>query len=246
MTLSLLQDINTLGTLILAAIAVAAIIIPLLVSRYQRPIFSIDLYGINYTDVPPTPPEIRIAVTNSGIQPAHGCKVLVDIGDNKGKKIGSMYLPWMWKDPSKFRSVPPNSDAEEGGYDPYADVTYVPIDIFPHETVSTKFIFWPEYYYGSLETSFIAIFGATKTYYYYPKWKKGELVTTPYLSEYFPPLALPPEYGDGTYLEPDTTYSATITVFSDEHSYIKLKKFYFKFGKPDRLFYYSNPMNGDG
>jgi hypothetical protein len=56
-------------------------------------------------------------------------------------------------------------------------------------------------------------------------------VTTPYLSEYFPPLALPPEYGDGTYLEPDTTYSATITVFSDEHSYIKLKKFYFKFGK---------------
>ena len=101
---SLLQDINAIGTLILATIAVIAILVPIVVSKYQRPKFLVLLQDIRYEEVPPQEPELRISITNLGKYAAHACKIMAAIEDSKGEKLGSYYLPWIWEDPSKYSS----------------------------------------------------------------------------------------------------------------------------------------------
>jgi hypothetical protein len=228
---SLLQDINALGTLILAIIAVIAILVPIGTIRHQRPKFSIRLQAIKYEEEIEEEPELRISVINMGRYPAHACKILATIEDDKGKKLGSYYLPWIWEDPTKFGSSAGYPQGDPIKYTPYKEVTYVPIDIFPYESISTKFLFWLDIYFGSPENSILAVFGASHTYYYFPIWDKNkELITLPPLSEYTAYFSIPKEYGYGPYLESNITYSVKITVFSEEHTYLDLKKFFFKLG----------------
>ena len=138
--LSFLQDINALGTLILAIIAVIAILVPIGIIRYRRPKFSIRLQAIKYVAGINENPEIRILVTNVGKYPAHSCKVLATIEDDNGKGLGSYYLPWEYGDPDEYK--PKGSDQENiTKYSSYKDVTYVPIDIFPHESIPENFSF---------------------------------------------------------------------------------------------------------
>ena len=229
--LSFLQDINALGTLILAIIAVIAILVPIGITRYRRPKFSIRLQAIKYEAEIDENPEIRILVTNVGKYPAHSCKVLATIEDNNGKGLGSYYLPWEYGDPDEYKPKVSTQEDEEDvtKYTSYKEVTYVPIDIFPHETIPAKFLFLLDVIYASPETSIWAVFGASGSYYYFPRWNRSAPVTTHPLSQYSPPLSIPEE-SSPSYLERNITYCVKITVFSDEHTYLDLKKLFFKLG----------------
>ncbi len=226
--LSLLQDINALGTLILAIIAVIAILVPIVITRFQRPKFSIRLQAIKYEAGIIENPEIRILVTNVGKYPAHSCKVLATIEDDNGKGVGSYYLPWEHGDLDNYK---PKGLAQEDitKHSPYKDVTYVSINIFPHENITAKFLFSLDVYYASPETSVWAVFGASGSYYYFPQWNESELITIPPLSEYSSRFYIPEEFSP-SYLENNITYCVKITVFSEEHTYLDFKKFFFKIG----------------
>lgn len=226
--LSFLQDINALGTLILAIIAVIAILVPIGIIRYRRPKFSIRLQAIKYEAEINEEPEIRISVTNVGKYPAHSCKVLATIEDDNGKGLGSYYLPWKYGDPDEYK---PKGSVQEDilQYTSYKEVTYVPIDIFPHESIPAKFLFLLDVYYASPETSIWAVFGASGSYYYFPRWYNSRPETAPPLSEYSPHFIIPDE-SSSSYLKENITYCVKITVFSEEHTYLNLKKFFFKIG----------------
>ena len=226
--LSFLQDINALGTLILAIIAVIAILVPIGITRYQRPKFSVRLQAIKYDAEFNVNPEIRILVTNVGKYPGHSCKVLATIEEDNGKGLDSYYLPWEYGDPDEYK--PKGSDQEDvTKYTSYEEVRYVPIDIFPHESIPAKFLFLLDVYYAVPETSIWAVFGASGSYYYFPRWNHSEPVTAPPLSEYSPPLAIPWESSQ-SYLERNITYCVKITLFSEERTYLDLKKLFFKLG----------------
>ena len=226
--LSFLQDINALGTLILAIIAVIAILVPIGITRYRRPKFSILLYATKFETGLNEYPEVMMSFTNVGRYPAHSCKVMAAIEDDKGKKLGRYYLPWVSQNPDEYK--PKGLDQETPiKYNDYKDVTYAPIDIFPHESIITKFLFWLDVIYGSPETAIWAVFGASRSYYYFPRYNDGELQTVPPISEYSPYFYIPEEFAP-TYLKNDITYCVKITVYSEEHTYLELKKFFFKLG----------------
>ena len=224
--LSFLQEINALGTLILAIIAVIAILVPIVITRIQRPKFSIQLKAKKYDEAINEEPEIRILVTNAGNYPAHSCKIMATIEDDNGEGLGSFYLPWEYGDPAEYR--PKGSDqGDMTKYTPYKNVTYVPIDIFPHEVIAAKFLFSLDALHNIPETSIWAVFGAIGSYYYFPQWDESELITFPPLSEYSPIFYIPKEFSP-SYLKNDITYCVKITVFSEEHTYLDFKKFFFK------------------
>ncbi|MDG7001168.1 MAG: hypothetical protein JRN15_18895 [Nitrososphaerota archaeon] len=222
MQVSILASINILGTLILAAIAVSAIIIPLALNFYYRPRFQIDLRGIEFNDELGDWPELRFSISNIGRRVAHGCKVLVNISSQDDNELDNLYLPWIWEDPNNVNSGP--SDYKDWANE-NKDVTYVPITLYPHESASVKFLFYAETDPGDLNTAFRAIFGATNTWHYYPSMRES-VIHIPPLTERHPSIS---HYvtSDEQRLEENILYSASVSVFSEERTYWKLKKFYF-------------------
>ncbi len=224
MSLAILQSINALGTLILAGIAVLAILVPLAYDYYRRPRFQIELRGIKYDEENERSPELRLMISNTGRGVAHGCKVLVDIIANDNKRVDSLYLPWVWEDPSKVSS---KTVKDEMPYDENKNVTYVPITLYPLETGDTKFLFYAETEAGDISSSVLAVFGAYNSWHYYPKVEKRYIVVPP-LSEPHPIFTLP-EAGEHTSLKRNTLYLVKVTVFSEERSYRNLERIYFMF-----------------
>ncbi|MCL4339975.1 MAG: hypothetical protein JRN37_00610 [Nitrososphaerota archaeon] len=78
------NEINAIGTLLFAGIALFAIFYPQLLDKYKSPKFSFEI--VSYGNQPGKVQSINIRATNTGKRVAHGVVGFIEISDPKEKK----------------------------------------------------------------------------------------------------------------------------------------------------------------
>ncbi len=78
------NEINAIGTLLFAAIALFALFYPQLLEKYRSPKFGFEI--LSYGNEPGKVQSIKIRVTNIGKRAAHGVVGFIEINDPKEKK----------------------------------------------------------------------------------------------------------------------------------------------------------------
>ncbi len=78
------NEINAIGTLLFAGIALFAIFYPQLLDKYKSPKFSFEI--VSYGNQPGKVQSINIRATNAGKRAAHGVVGFIEISDQKERK----------------------------------------------------------------------------------------------------------------------------------------------------------------
>lgn len=135
MSLSWYTIIDALGTLILAIVAVLALFLPGILKKSYEPKFNFKPYPIKNNT------ELSLKITNDGKNPAHDCKVAVEIyKDNKF--ILNSFLAWDNKDYNNMNIVKKDAmDLDSYTVKKPFPVTYDGINLYENEYQFVKLFF---------------------------------------------------------------------------------------------------------
>ncbi|WP_298277090.1 hypothetical protein [Ferroplasma sp.] len=135
--ISLCTIINALGTLILAIVAILALFVPSILKKLYEPKFNFALYPIKNNNNT----ELSLKITNNGKNPAHDCKVAIEIYEDK-KFILNSFLAWDIKNYSKMIDVQEGAIGFGSSFvkKPFP-VTYGGINLYENEYQFVKLFF---------------------------------------------------------------------------------------------------------